>query len=87
MAVPDFVAGMIFGFTGDNQLPEIEACWHGTQELNKDASNLLFDLENQEWIKAIDDNAKFAQALSDSTHACTGMGDDFARISAWAEIF
>jgi len=27
MAVPDFVAGFIYGMTGDNDLVEIEACW------------------------------------------------------------
>lgn len=27
MSVPDFIAGMIYGFTGDNQLPEIESCY------------------------------------------------------------
>ena len=30
VAIPDYVAGLIFGFTGDNQLPEIEACYHGS---------------------------------------------------------
>jgi hypothetical protein len=30
LAVPDFVAGMIYGFTGDNQLTEIEACFNGS---------------------------------------------------------
>lgn len=27
LAVPDFVAGLIYGFTGDNELTEIEACF------------------------------------------------------------
>lgn len=60
LAVPDFVAGLIYGFTGDNQLPEIEACFHGSQQLVTDAENLLNDLENKNWIKAIEDNADFA---------------------------
>ena len=30
MAIPDFVAGLVYGFTGDNQLPELEECFHGT---------------------------------------------------------
>ena len=29
MAVPDFVAGLIYGFTGSNDLEEIEACYNG----------------------------------------------------------
>ena len=28
-AIPDFIAGLIYGFTGDNDLEEIEACYSG----------------------------------------------------------
>ena len=27
MAVPDFIAGFMYGMTGDNHLAEIEACY------------------------------------------------------------
>ena len=27
MAIPDFVAGLIYGLTGDNHLTEIETCF------------------------------------------------------------
>jgi hypothetical protein len=30
MAIPDFIAGFIYGMTGDNDLVEIEACYHGS---------------------------------------------------------
>lgn len=68
-------------------MPEIEACYHGGQDIVTFGNALVSDLSNGNWIKAIDDNAKFAQALDDSLAECTGMDDDFARISAWAEIF
>ena len=89
MAIPDFVAGLVFGFTGDNELPELEECFHGSVDLVTDAENLLNDLENKNWIKAIDDNAKFSTQLANSVHDCSGAGlnDDFARIAAWADIF
>lgn len=29
MAIPDFIAGFMFGMTGDNNLEEIEACYQG----------------------------------------------------------
>jgi hypothetical protein len=87
MAIPDFIAGMIFGFTGDNQLPEIESCYHGGQDIITFSTALVHDLANGDFIKAIDDNAKFATALDDALSECTGMQDDFARIKAWAEIF
>lgn len=83
LAIPDFVAGLVYGFTGDNQLPEIEECFHGTQDLYTDAQNLLADLEAGNWVRAIDDNAKFSQQLADSVHDCSGAGlhDDFAAIA------
>ena len=37
MAVPDFVAGFIFGLTGDNHLAEIEQCYSGGQDIVNDA--------------------------------------------------
>jgi hypothetical protein len=61
LAVPDYVAGLIYGFTGDNELPEIEACFTGTQDVVTAANVLLHDLETGQWVKAIDDNAIFAQ--------------------------
>jgi len=33
LAVPDFLAGLIYGFTGDNDLPELEACYEGGQQV------------------------------------------------------
>merc|ERR1712183_112314 len=87
MSVPDFIAGLIFGFTGDNQLPEIEACYTGGEDIVTDAQNLINDLKAGEFLKAIDDNAKFADALSSALHSCEGMDDDFRRIKEWGEIF
>ena len=44
LAIPDYVAGIIFGFTGDNQLPEIEACYSGSLNVKNDAELVLNDL-------------------------------------------
>jgi len=87
MTIPDFIAGLIYGFTGDNQLEEIETCYHGGEDIVTDAQALINDLTHGDFIKAIDDNAKFAQALDDALHECTTLGDDWARIKAWGEIF
>lgn len=34
MAIPDFLAGFIYGMTGDNDLTEIEACYQGSAEID-----------------------------------------------------
>lgn len=70
MAVPDFVAGMIYGFTGDNELPEIETCLDGSVALVQSAEQLLADLEAQDWVRAIIDYTNFSTQLKDSLHLC-----------------
>ncbi len=89
MAVPDFVAGMIYGFTGDNELPEIETCFDGSVALVQSAEQLLADLEAENWVHAIVDYTNFATQLKDSVHNCSGaaLEEDFAAIAAWVEIF
>lgn len=37
MSVPDFVAGFIYGMTGDNHLTEIEACYQGGDKVLADS--------------------------------------------------
>jgi hypothetical protein len=87
MTIPDFIAGLIFGFTGDNQLTEIESCYNGGETIVTDAEALAHDLTHGDFIKAIDDNAKFAQSLEDALQECTTLDGDIARIKAWGEIF
>lgn len=87
MAVPDFVAGLIYGFTGDNQLTEIEDCWNGGNQVVTDAEALVHDLANLNFIRAEIDNAHLVDDIQDSMTKCTGMDDDFARIAAWGQIF
>jgi len=53
MAVPDYTAGLIYGMTGANHLEEIETCYHGSQDLVKEAHSALIDIQNGKWIKAI----------------------------------
>ena len=37
MAVPDFIAGFIYGFTGENHLIEIEQCYQSGSGIVDDA--------------------------------------------------
>lgn len=87
LAVPDFVAGLIYGFTGDNDLPEIEACYTGGVQVQVDAENLLNDLQNLDVVNAYKHVNALKADLKDATTKCTGMDEDIARIEAWAEIF
>ena len=37
MSIPDFIAGFMFGMTGDNHLAEIEACYQGGEQIATDS--------------------------------------------------
>ena len=58
MAVPDFVAGFIYGMTGDNHLTEIEACYQGGDQIVIDSQTAFGDFKSGNFFKGIKDNKK-----------------------------
>ena len=55
MAVPDFVAGFMYGMTGDNHLTEIEACYQGGSQVVTDVQTALGDFTSGGFFKGIKD--------------------------------
>ena len=53
MAIPDFVAGLIYGFTGDWKLDEIEACYQGGSSVITEAETALNDIKSGYYIKGM----------------------------------
>merc|ERR1712176_1637588 len=45
-AVPDFIAGFIYGMTGDNDLTEIEACYQGGDQVVTDVKTAVADFNS-----------------------------------------
>ena len=89
MSVPDFIAGFFYGFTDENHLSEIEACYQGAELELSLFDNALKELEKGEIIKAAKDLSKAFAALSTDLNACkmTSMGDDVKALEEWASIF
>ena len=58
LAVPDWIAGFVFGLTGDNHLTEIEKCYTGGKDLVADAQKALADIKSGSFIKGVQDVAK-----------------------------
>lgn len=90
MAVPDWIAGFIYGMTGDNDLMEIEACFQGSKEMYAELDKAIGDFKQGGWdniTQGILETSlvvlQFPQALS----TCEGMGDDLTAIEEWATIF
>jgi len=83
-----FVAGFIYEFTGDNQLTEIENCYHGSQNIIVDLENEIQLLEDGDMIKAAKLMVQIKQELQDGVETCEpGVKQDVAEILQWASIF
>ena len=87
MAVPDFIAGFMYGMTGDNHLSEIEACYQGGEQIVTDSQTAIADFKSGNYFKGIQDAGKAWNEVSSAMTTCQGMDDDVAAIEAWAQIF
>lgn len=89
MAVNDFVAGMVYGFTGSNHRTEIEACYRRNDELIANAEDFASDLMEQNWTRAVKDYNRLSRSLECALESCRtgGVQDDLKTIEAWASIF
>lgn len=52
-AAPKFVAGFLYGMTGDNNLTEVEACYTGGEALGKELEIAIGDLEKKDLTDAM----------------------------------
>ena len=87
MAIPDFIAGFIFGLTGDNHLAEIEQCYQGGQSVVTDGQAVIADLKGGHLIQGVKDAKTLADAISPALSNCQNMDGDIAEIEAWAKGF
>ena len=53
LAIPDFVAGFVYGLTGDNNLTEIEACYQGGEQIVTDSQTAIADFKAGNYFKGI----------------------------------
>ena len=53
VSVPEFIAGFMFGMTGDNNLAEIEACYQGGEQIVTDSQKAIADFKSGSYFTAI----------------------------------
>ena len=87
MAVPDFIAGFMYGMTGFNHLEEIEGCYNGTIDLASDAQSAVSDILSGSYIRGFAEVGQVINEFPKDLETCKNMGDDIAAIEAWAQIF
>lgn len=91
-AIPDFVAGFIYGFTGDNQLDNIEGCFDGSTGIYINVREGIDNIheDGATWVDYTEAAINFGGAallLPDSLSHCKHLGKDISEIEDWAQIF
>jgi hypothetical protein len=88
MAIPDYLAGLVFGLTGDNQLEEFEKCFSSSSDLEKMGEQVYHDFAAGEIIHAFEDLGTLASMIPPLTTTCSSdLKDDIKEIGQWAEVF
>ena len=70
MAVPDFVAGFVYGMTGDNHLSEIEACYQGGTDVVSDVQKAVAKVESGSYISGFAEIGKIIHEFPSTLTTC-----------------
>ena len=87
MSVPDFVAGFVYGMTGDNHLSELEACYTGGTDVVHDVQLAVTRIEYGSYIAGFAEIGKIINEFPAALTTCQNMDEDIAAIEEWATIF
>jgi hypothetical protein len=88
--VAQFVAGIIDGLIGKNDLPEIQKCMKDSAGLDQDIEEAIQDFQKgdvPDIIKGVQAVGKIIQELPNDLQDCGDIQDDVNRIEKWAQIF
>ena len=89
IAVPDFTAGLIFAFTGNDHRSELEGCMTDVEPLVNDAKDVLDDIRHLHLIKGVEDMADIIWMLPDAVSSCgqlTDLQTDLDVMLDWANM-
>ena len=85
-----FVAGLIFGLVGKNDLSEIQTCLTGAQTLETEITTAITDFQKkdvQDIIAGIEQVGLIINQLPSDLINCKNIQGDLKRIQTWAQIF
>lgn len=86
-AVPEFAAGLVYGFVDENSLKEIETCFEGGETDFAFVEKAIKDLETGDMSGAVEQIKDLAAALPALLTTCKTMKPELQAIAAWATIF
>ena len=88
--VDHVLAGFIYGMTEQNHLTEIEACWTGGEDLEKEIMTAVHSFKAGGWDNITQGVLYVLLAglqMPQELHTCKGMTDDINAIESWAANF
>ena len=89
-AMADFVAGFVFGMTGDNELSGIETCFQGGELMYHEVDTGIERIKMGGWDNDAQAALEFglvALQVPQSIKTCKGAETDIAALESWATIF
>ena len=87
--VPDFTAGLIYAFTGNDHKSELEGCMTDLEPLGTDLEQVLADIKGLHFVKVAQDLGNFIWMLPDAVSTCgelTQLEADLQEMLDWAEM-
>ena len=90
MSAADFVAGFMYGMTGQNHLTEIEACYTGGELMVNEIETGIADFKKGGWdniTQGILQLGLVGLQIPQALHTCENMDEDVAAIKEWGSIF
>ena len=88
-SVPDFTAGLIYGFTGNDHRVELEGCMTDATTIVDDAKTFVSDIKSLDLLQGLKDAGQIIWDLPNATESCEKLGqlqDDIQTMEDWAEI-
>ena len=87
MAIPDFIAGFVYNFTGANHLVEVEQCYQGSDNVLEAVEEAFDDIKGGSFIKGLEAIGNVINDFPVALKNCEAMKGDLERIEDWAAAF
>ena len=87
MSVPNYIAGFLYGLTGDWELATIEDCYSESSDLISIIDKFIYDVRHKNLVGAYRKMKKFRRNLDDVAPACKGFKEDLKLMGDWWELW
>ena len=76
MAIPDFIAGFVYGFTGVNHLVQLEQCYQGSDNVLEAVEEAFDDIRSGSYLKGLEAIGNVVNEFPVALKNCESMSGD-----------